>query len=57
MGADLLIVLALLDAADEVSLEVEEAGLVVEQFKALTQGQVLTAQVEDLLLPAQGCLG
>lgn len=57
MRAVLLVLLALLDAADEVRLEVEEAGLVIEQLQRLASAEVLGLQVEDFFLFGEGSLG
>lgn len=50
MRTHLLVLLAFLDAADEVGLEVEKASLVVQQLQRLRDSQVLAAEMEDLFL-------
>lgn len=57
MRAVLLVLLALLDAADEVRLEIEEAGLVVEQLQGLGGAEVFGLEVEDFFLFGEGGLG
>lgn len=57
MRAVLLVLFALLDAADEVRLEIEEAGLVVEQLQGLGGAEVFGLEVEDFFLFGEGGLG